>query len=327
MNASIFSINQYSYAWFFSWILADELGLPTPCLPALIGAGVLCGLGKMSFGLCLGIALLTCAIGDAVWYSLGRKSGGGILRLLCKVSLEPDSCVRKTATVIEKHGPTSLLFAKFLPGIGNTAVPMAGSSGMKLSTFALYDFAGNLLFVSFFLGLGVLLKDGAKNLESFTRHAEIVGVGLLFATVGALLAARVFVRWRFRKDLKMARIAPSELLELVETGKKPFIVDLRHPLDFLPNPQLIPTALRIEPSKLVEQAQQLPRDRDIILYCTCPNEATAASVALNLRQLGISRVRPLEGGFFEWRDRGFPLEEFYTPAPNLAKGHRVGLGA
>jgi len=268
MHQIIHSVSQHGYLFLFAWVLADQLGLPIPAIPALLAAGVLSGMGKLSFPACVGLGLLACVIGDLVWFMLGRKYGGKIINLLCRISLEPDTCVRKSSGVFDKHGAASLLLAKFVPGVGTVAIPMAGNSRMNFRTFALYDLGGCILYVLSLMGIGLALSNSIERLESLTAYSSSLGYWLVVLAAIGLLGFRIYQRQKFLHDLRMSRIAPEELLAMLNTGKEPFVVDLRHALDFLPNSQVIPTAMRIDPDELVKQVMAIPRDRDIILYCT-----------------------------------------------------------
>ncbi len=268
MNQIIHSVAQHGYLLLFAWVLAEQLGLPVPAAPVLLAAGVLSGMNKLSFGVCVAIALLACTLGDWVWFLLGRRYGTKMVNQLCRMSLEPDTCVRKTSNVFDKHGPAALLLAKFMPGIGTVSIPMAGNSAMNIQTFALYDFAGCGLYVLTLIGAGLLFTGSVEKVRALTVHAGSLGVAVVIAAAVGLVGRRVRERRRFRRDLTMSRIVPSDLLAMLQTGKNPYVVDLRHPLDFLPYPQLIPTAVRITPENLLKQAAEIPRDRDIILYCT-----------------------------------------------------------
>jgi membrane protein DedA with SNARE-associated domain len=268
MHAVLDAIAHHGYLLLFGWVLIEQLGLPIPAVPALLAAGVLAGLGKMSFGVAVTLAIIACLIGDLVWFWLGRRYGGGVVRVLCRVSLEPDNCVRKTSDVFVKHGPVALLLAKFLPGIGTVSIPLAGSSGIRFGTFLLYDVGGSMLYVLGFAGVGLALANSIGKLDNLTAHAHWPGLAILLLASGVLVFRRVWDRRRFLHDLNMARIAPSELNDLIMRGESPYIVDMRHPLDFLPHPKLIPGAIRIAPDEVMARSAEFPRDRDIILYCT-----------------------------------------------------------
>ena len=212
-------------------------------------------------------------------------------------------------TFFTKHGPGTLLLAKFIPGLGAVAAPIAGQTGMKYGIFAAYDVGGILLWSMAYVLAGRFFGDVLKkHPEAFawTGHFAVL---LFVLAILALLTYRVWKQQSFLKQVRTARLDPDELKHMLDSGDHVYIVDLRHPLDYLPDPRVLPGAVRLTPDKLVEESDEIPRDRDIVLYCTCPSEATAAKMAMNLRKLGIYRVRPLKGGFDLWKRKGYPLEE------------------
>ena len=300
----------YAYPIVFLWILAEQLGTPVPSIPILLTAGSLTATHKLSLPLLLGALLAGCFVSDSVWYFLGKRFGGSVVKMLCRLSMESSTCVRRTENYFTKRGPQTLLFAKFIPGLSTVAAPIAGQTGMAYSTFLAYDLAGAL-----FWG-GTVTLSGRFFGDVLKRHPGALSwvghfAGLLFvlAVIGFLLH-RVWKQQTFLKQVKTARLEPQELKKMLDSGQKVFIVDLRHPLDYLPDPRVLPGALRISPEDLMARSNEIPRDRDIVLYCTCPSEATAAKTAMKLRQAGIHRVRPLLGGFDEWKKLGYSLEEY-----------------
>lgn len=268
MHEVLEAVTRHGYLLLFMWVLVEQLGLPIPAMPVLFAAGVLSGLDKMSFGVAALLAITACLIGDFVWFYAGRRYGGGVVRVLCRLSLEPDNCVRKTQNAFTKHGPVALLLAKFVPGIGTVSIPLAGSSGISFRAFLLYDIGGSALYVLTFAGIGLALANSVEKLDDLTAHAHWPGLALVLTVCALMVAQRLWQRRRFLGELRMARIAPQELHALIAAGESPYIVDMRHPLDFLPHPKLIPGAIRIAPDEVVARSAEFPRDRDIILYCT-----------------------------------------------------------
>jgi membrane protein DedA with SNARE-associated domain len=268
MHAVLDSIAKHGYLFVFLWVALEQLGVPIPALPVLLAAGVLSGLEQLSFAASVGLAIAACLIGDTVWYFLGRRYGAGVLRVLCRISIEPDTCVRKSSNLFSKHGPVALLLAKFVPGIGTVTVPMAGSSGLSWRTFLLYDTGGAALYVFTFTGIGLVLSNSIEKLDALTDHLGTLGFWFVALFTAGFILKRVLDRRRLVHDLRMSRITPHDVYQLIQDGKQPYIVDLRHALDFLPNPQLIPSAVRIDPDTLLTRRAEIPRDRDIILYCT-----------------------------------------------------------
>lgn len=268
MSETIAFLVRHGYAVLFVWVFAEQIGLPLPSVPLLLAAGALAGTGRLSLVVVVGLPILAALSSDALSYELGRRRGVKVLQLLCRISLEPDSCVRRTESVFERHGARSLLVAKFIPGLNTAAPPLAGIFRMRLPRFLFFDALGAVIWVGVFVGLGYGFSD---QLERVAGRALKLGAGLLVLLLGALAAYLVWKyirRHRFLRQLRIARITPEELKAKLDSGEDVVIVDLRHSLDFEAEPQTIPGALRLDTAELEEQDQQIPRDRDIVLYCT-----------------------------------------------------------
>ena len=303
---------KYGYWILFLWVLIEQLGVPVPSVPLLLTAGTLTATHAMSLPIVLLSVIAGSLISDSVWYWMGKRYGAAVVKLLCRLSMESSTCVRRTEGIFSKHGPGALILAKFVPGLGSVAAPIAGQTGMDYRFFALYDTAGILLWaVAFTLGgrfFGDVLKHHPNAFEWVTRFGFLLFVLLLLGFfVARFIRQRAFIR-----ELRMARVDPQELKAMIDHGQPVYIVDLRHPLDYLPDPRTLPGAVLLSPDKLIQHADEIPRDRDVVLFCTCPSEATAAKMALAIRKLGVYRVRPLLGGFDEWKKLGYPLVEI-TP--------------
>jgi rhodanese-related sulfurtransferase len=202
-----------------------------------------------------------------------------------------------------------MLIAKFLPGVNTLAVPLAAVSGIALPAFFLYEIPGNIVYIGTWLFLGRMIGHRIEALSQLEHFATRVTLGAALLGAMTLVVFRYAQRRRLRRQIRRSCIAPQELYDLIRQGSDALIVDLRHPLDMFTDPRMIPGAVRITPDQLPAQGPDLPRDRDIILYCTCPNETSSVSIALRLRKMGITRVRPLLGGFDTWKRLGYPLEE------------------
>src|SRR5205085_9520063 len=159
MRETIDFLIEHGYTLLFAWVLAEQLGLPIPSMPLLLAAGALAGAGKLSFATAVCLAVVASLIADLLWYELGRVRGGKILGLLCRISLEPDSCVRRTEEAFQNHSSRSLLFAKFIPGLNTAAPPMAGMTGMRLPRFVILDAMGALLYVGSAVLVGYLFSE------------------------------------------------------------------------------------------------------------------------------------------------------------------------
>jgi rhodanese-related sulfurtransferase len=245
---------------------------------------------------------------DLAWFYVGRVKGGPVLGFLCRLSLEPDSCVRSTENLFHQYGARALLVAKFIPGFSTVAPPLAGIVGMRAATFVFYDTAGALLWAGLCAGVGALFSNQLEQLVGLFDQAG----GLLLAIVAlgfaGFVAYKFFHRQKFLRDLRMAKISVDELKQRLDAGEPLTIVDVRHPISLELDPDAIPGALNLMLEEIEHRHHEIPRDRDIVLYCTCPNEVSSARTALLLKKKGIHRVRPLEGGLDAWRDRKFPIE-------------------
>jgi membrane protein DedA with SNARE-associated domain/rhodanese-related sulfurtransferase len=307
----------YGYLLLFGWVLVEQLGVPAPATPVLLAAGALSAEGQISFVLALLASVAGAIAADSVWFLVGRRYGHHVLRLLCKLSFEPTTCVRRTQDSFGRRRGVLLMFAKFIPGLGLLAPPVAGQNGMSLAPFLLFDSIGGTLWVTTLLVLGRIFGDVIKRnpglLHWVTRFS---GLLLALAIIGFFLG-RLYRRRAVLKKLTAARLEPQELKRLLDAGEPVYIVDLRHPLELLPDPFTLPGAIHLAPEALAVRHQEIPRDRDVVLYCTCPSEATSAKVAMTLRKLGIERVRPLRGGFDEWKRLGFPLDPIAPVLPAL----------
>jgi len=310
---------KYAYLILFVWVLVEQLGLPVPSIPLLLTAGTLSAAHKVGVLPSLLVVLAGCLLPDSLWYVLGRRFGNRVLKLLCRYSFEASTCVTKTEGYFSRRGPVTLLFAKFVPGLSTVAAPIAGQTGMPFERFLLWDLAGSVLWAGAYLLVGRFFGDLAKRSASFFHLLGHSAVGLVLLMVLALLAYRVIKQQRFLAKVQAMRLEPEELKAMLDAAEAagavaPFIVDLRHPLDYLPDPRVLPGAVRVGPTELARHSERIPRDRDVILYCTCPSEETSAKVALQLHRMGVIRVRPLRGGFDGWKLAGFPLVEYVDEA-------------
>lgn len=311
---------QHRYSVLLAVVFTEQVGLPLPAAPFLLAAGALARAGTMDLPISLALVAVTALIVDLLWYEIGRRRGSRILRWLCRISLEPDSCVRRTEQVFARHGLRSLLFAKFVPGLSMAAPPMSGMLHFGLGRFLLFDALGAVIWGGLFIALGYALSDQLELVaESLERLGGLLGV-IAAAGFGAILCWKYLKRRRMVRALHIARITPEELKQKIDSGESPVVFDLRHPIDLRANPVTIPTASHLPMEELDRRYAEIPRDREVILFCSCPNEASSASIAFQLRRKGIDNVRPLAGGLDAWRGREFPV----VPASQLITDSRSG---
>ena len=314
MNEFVDFLVRHGYSLLFAWVLAEEAGLPMPSAPILLAAGALAGTGRMYLPAAIAMRLVAATGCDVLWYALGRRHGAAVLRLICRISLEPDSCVRRTQLSFERRGVWALVIAKFIPGLSAMTAPLAGVSKVPLRRFVVFDALGALLWSCSYIAIGFVFS---AKLERVLASLSFLGGGLLALL---LIAFGLYILWkwqnrrRFLQKLRIARITPEELKQRIDAQEDVVIVDLRHSIEFDAEPQTIFGAVHMDPADLEEAIDVIPRDREIILFCSCPNEATAAQMALRLRSRGITRIRPLAEGLEGWRKRGFPLQQLSAGA-------------
>lgn len=304
---------RHAYSVMFGWVLIEQAGLPVPSVPLMLAAGTMSAAHKVQLALIIPVVLLACLIADTWWWWLGKRFGSRVLDFLCRMSLDASTCVNRAQGSIARRGGLTLLFAKFVPGVSTIASPIAGQAGMKLSEFVMYDMAGTFLWAAAWLFAGRFFGDVAERSNRLFATLTHFAAGLVVLMVLGIVVYRYVQRHRFMAELRGLRLEPEQLLAMMEEARTsgseaPFIIDLRHPLDVLTDPEVVPGALRIGPEELRLHRDEIPRDRDIVLYCTCPSEETSAKVAMELRKLGMTHVRPLRGGLQGWKEAGFPLE-------------------
>jgi membrane protein DedA with SNARE-associated domain len=268
MHQTIAILVHHGYLVLFAWVLLEQLGMPVPSLPMLLAAGALAGSGQLGLGRALLVAVFAALISDAFWFSFGRRRGTAVLRWICRITLEPDSCVRRTEDVYTRHGANSLLAAKFVPGLGAVAAPLAGASGMPWYRFLFFDGLGVLIWSSSYIGLGYVFTD---QLEDIARYALRLGEFLIVLLAGVLagyIGFKYIQRRRFLRELSIARVTPVELKRMLDAGERVQIVDLRHLIDVESAPLALPGAIHFDPQQIDGIVSRLSIDQDVILYCT-----------------------------------------------------------
>lgn len=308
MDQAFALLLRHGYSILFLVVLIEQLGLPIPAVPILLAMGALAGEGNAEFVLAVATAVSASLVSDLTWYEVGRRRGRKVMKLLCKISLEPDFCLRHTENAFQKYGSALLLFAKFVPGLSIAAPPVAAMVRMTRARFLIWDGVGALLWSATFIGAGYIFSNQIEKIGALAARMGLLSLILASALLALFIGWKYAQRQRFLHRLRIARITPEELLHKMQSGEDIAVADLRHPLDFEADRVKVQGALRLLPEELDGRHQEIPRDRDVVLYCNCPNEATSAAVALRLRRLGVTRVRPLAGGFEAWRARGFPIE-------------------
>jgi membrane protein DedA with SNARE-associated domain/rhodanese-related sulfurtransferase len=311
MNA-MDSLVRYGYLVIFGAVFAEQIGLPFPSEPFLLAGGGLAGSGRLSLALAIGLAAVASLIGDTFWYWLGRSRGPRVLGWLCRMSLEPDTCVHKTQGIFERYGAKSLVVAKFVPGLSTIAPPLAGVVQMPLASFLTFSALAGLCWSGAYLALGWIFSSQLEIVAAFIDELGSWALVIGAVGIGGWVGWKYVSKRRFLKKINIARITPEELKTKLDGGEDMIVVDVRDRIDFESEPAIIPGALHLTVDELDARHGEIPRERDIVLYCTCPSEETSARAALLLRRRGIERIRPLAGGYHGWRDRGYPMTELAT---------------
>jgi membrane protein DedA with SNARE-associated domain len=268
MNRTIELVIHYGYAVVFGVVLAEQIGLPVPSMLLLISTGGLVGSGKLHPVPLLIAAACASLIGDTVWYWIGRAGGPRVMSWVCRISLEPDSCVRRTHGLFDQRGAWSLVFAKFVPGLSTVAPPLAGIVGMSLQKFIAFSILAGLAWAGAFITIGWLFAAQLEAVGAFIERLGSWGLALVVAVIVGFVAWKYAMRLRFLRKLRIARISPEELKMMMDGGGDVMVVDVRDRLDFETEPSIIPGALHLTTEELEARHLEIPRERDIILYCT-----------------------------------------------------------
>jgi len=261
-------LQQHGVALVFVFVLLEQGGLPIPAVPALLVAGALAGKGAFTPAEVLAAAVAASLIADLAWLYAGARVGRRILGKICRISLEPDSCVRRTEDVFQRFGVRALLFAKFVPGLGTVGPPLAGAAGVGVLRFSLYSASGAFLWIGAWMTLGYGAGETVKRAVAWASQLGLaVAVALAVIIVGYVVGKFV-QRQRFLRSLRIARISPDELGRQLAAGDKPLIVDLRSAVDVKLTPYGLPGAIRLAVDDLEQGRVELPRDRDVVVYCS-----------------------------------------------------------
>jgi membrane protein DedA with SNARE-associated domain/rhodanese-related sulfurtransferase len=299
---------KYGYIVVFGGALAEQIGLPLPAATLLIGMGALTRTGDFSFPAVVATAAFASLLADLVWYALGRHHGRFVLRLICRIALEPDYCVRRTEDAFERLGLWAVVPAKFIPGFNAATIPLAGMMKIPLFRFLCFDIPGVTLWSTAYTLIGYAFsQEIERSLLYLSRLGTSLFTLIAIAIVGYVIY-KIEQRRRFFKTLAGARITPEELKAKMDAHEKILIFDLRNRLDCNTDPVRIPGAFHVLPEHVEFQPQDIGLGQEIALYCTCPNEATSARTALRLQRMGLRKARPLLGGLDAWRQLNFPVE-------------------
>jgi membrane protein DedA with SNARE-associated domain/rhodanese-related sulfurtransferase len=310
-------IAEYGVFAVFASVFLTQAGAPLPAVPTLLVAGALSATGTLHWMELLPAALTGALLGDAIWYLAGQRYGRHVMALLCRLSLSPDSCVRRTRSQFERWGAPMLLIAKFVPGLSTVSSALLGTTRTPFGTFAWYDLLGSALWAGAWMLLGRFAHNSIDQALTQLDQLGSQAMVLVIVLIALYVAGRWLQRWRFRKMLEMARISPDELHALITSGSAPVIIDVRADSSRQMQPQRIPGAMLYDMSSKDNAIEIDGPDREIIIYCACPNEASAVVLARTLMGRGFKRVRPLHGGIDAWVARGYGVEHVVAVTPAM----------
>lgn len=311
-------IAQYGLLLVFFNVLVEQTGVPVPAVPTMIVAGALAASGQLPLAGIVLVAVLASLIGDLAWYWAGRRFGAGVMRTICRISLSPDSCVKQSELRFQRWRGRVLLIAKFVPGLSTVAPPLMGAMGLRMPTFVLLDGLGSLLWAGLAVGVGYAFAAQIDVVLAALASAGTLAFELLLVLLALYIAGKWWQRRRLLVALRMARITVDELNQSIAGGQSPVVVDVRSQAARLLDTRIIPGALLADLDGVDQALLGIPPERELVIYCSCPNEVSAAKAAKLLMALGYRRVRPLLGGLDAWDAAGYTIERLPPDAANGA---------
>ncbi len=298
MDEMLTFLKDHGVVLVFVVVFAEQIGIPLPALPLLIAAGVLAGAEHLNIVAVAAMAMGAALAADLIWYELGRRRGHRVLEFLCRIALEPRSCIMRTEEFFKKHGVRSLIVAKFVPGLSTVAPPLAGIAALPFSRFLFYNGLGIILWVGAGIGFGYAFSnriDAAMEYASFMTPATIavLAAALSLYLTGKAVRRRIELR-------RVPQVTADELWAKLEGPDAPVVVDVRAQ-SVTARDGVIPGALVIPADEISGRYRELPSDRDIVIYCACPGDVASATVVRFLRAQGLVRAKVLKGGVTAWR--------------------------
>jgi len=306
MDQLIALLQHYGLGLVFVNVLALQAGAPVPAYPTLIAAGAYLT-GGHGLAALIATGAFAALIADTGWYLAGRRYGTRVLRTLCRVSLEPDSCVRQTENIFSRFGAPSMMFAKFVPGFATVSTAMAGAARLSYWKFLFFDLIGATLWVGVGVGIGYAFRDAIGEAIGTLQSLGKWGLILLVSGLGLYIAVKWWQRRLFIRQLRMDRVNVRELKDMIAKDRVRVILDVRSPMMQKASGR-IPGARPVDMTRIAESIAGVPTDGEIVVYCACPNEVSAVKVAEQLKRAGFRRVRPLHGGIDAWIEAGHDVE-------------------
>lgn len=301
------------YIILFLLVLADQAGLPIPAAPVLVGAGVLARSGSVQIPTIMALSAAASLIGHGAWYWAGRRRGAAIIKLLCRLSLEPDACVRRTEELFKHVGPTSLLWVRFIPGLDVLAQPLVAMAGMPWPIYLVITLVGALMWSGSLLALGYAIgQTGIHDLFSGAGTQILAfGAGALVVYLAYKLVLRLLSRSR-----DVPRLDPAELLTMLEAGRPLVILDLRTHGELKRSQEHIPGSKHLSRRERRALSHAPKEGFGAVVLCDCPKEAGSAYMAAVLKRGGWQDTWALAGGFSGWKQAGYPVRAIDSEPPH-----------
>ena len=304
------ALMHHGYAILAVIVFLEAIGVPVPAAVALLIAGGAAANGILQAQYVVGIALIAMLSGDTLMFLLGRYTGWWLLGLLCRISLNPEACILRSADSFYRRGRTLLVIAKFIPGINTMAPPLAGSMNMRLMTFLRLDLAGAVLYTGSYILVGFIFS-GALGVvtRGYDSAGRIVG-WIVLALVIAYLLFRVWLWARGRALTAVPFADPGEAAQAMAGGAS--VYDVRSHGYFDPKATRIQGSRRLDPNAIHQPQAGLPEGGTVFVYCTCVRQATSVRVARELQKLLDEkrvRVTVIRGGLRAWVKAGLPVED------------------
>jgi membrane protein DedA with SNARE-associated domain/rhodanese-related sulfurtransferase len=293
-------LQQHGPLLVFLNVLVEQLGAPVPAVPVLVVGGALSIEGGFAASAIVAMAVLASGLANVTWYLVGRRYGRRVLGLVCRITMSPDVCVRETENIFSRWGVATVMIARFIPGVSSVAAPLAGAMRMSPLRFVLFDTLGTTAWAILFVGAGVIFHREVEAVLSTLSDLGVGAVWILAVLLVLYLALRWVERHRLLRFVRAHRVHRHEIEHLLGSSTGPILVDLRSAAARSEDPRRVPGAREIELQDLRRALREVPLDREIVVLCACPNEASAAKATRLLRRHGYKRVRPLAGGIDGW---------------------------
>lgn len=310
-------------------VLLEQAGFPVPAVPMLLVAGALCANGLLEWHSLLILVMIASGMANFAWFLAGRRYGAQIMAVMCRISISPDSCVRRTENIFVKWGMKAVVVARFIPGLSVIVPPLAGASGIGPIKFIFFDGLGTLIWAGAALSVGALFHQQVDPIIQALQQLGALSFLVIVSMFGLYLGYRWIQRQQLLRYVKKHRIHISELKALIDSGSAPVIIDVRSAVAFESDPRIIPGAINVDLNQVVFALANTMRDKKIILYCNCPNEASAARAAKILQKHGYFNVHPLLGGLNAWLlsypEVGTPLAVGEEVRPHATHGSPIQL--